>query len=59
MVAIASAEGEKTLFWAKPEFPRKLEISSSIRFLPKKGLLTGITLTLHKSQVHCSSIMQW
>jgi len=38
----------------KPEFYRKLEISSSIPISSNEGLLPGMTLTMHKSQFHCS-----
>jgi len=52
-----SQRGTKRTFVATPEFSRKLEISSSIPISSNESLLYG--MTLHKSQVPCSGIMQW
>jgi len=46
----------------KNQISRKLEVSSSILInwfsSCNDSLFSGMTLTLHKSQVHCSSVMQ-
>ena len=47
----------------EPKFSRKLDVSSSTPinwFIScNDSLFAGTTLTLHKSQVHCSGVMQW
>ena len=57
MVTMGVRRGRLNGHVAKPEFSRKLEISSLIPISSNEDLLAGMTLTLHKSQVHCSGIM--
>ena len=49
--------------WDQAEVSRKPEVSSLIVInwsnSCKCSLITGMTLTLHKNQVHCSGIMRW
>jgi len=45
----------------EPKIYRKLEISSSVsvfHLIPAMTFFGGMALSLHKSQVHCSGIMQ-
>jgi len=46
-----------------PRFSRKHEVSSSVPInwlhFCNATVFSGMTLTLHNSQVHCSGVMQW